>query len=59
MSASLDNYLLELTYLGESNNPSAPQLVGTLPPPTKRSVTQWWGILFQLTMTHLGLTSLG
>ena len=30
MSASLDNYLLEPTSLGESNNPSAPQLVGTL-----------------------------
>ena len=30
MSASLNNYLLELTSLKESNNPSAPQLVETL-----------------------------
>ena len=30
MSVSLNNYLLEPTSLGESNNPSAPQLVGTL-----------------------------
>ena len=31
MLASLNNYLLEPTSLGVSNNPSAPQLVGTLP----------------------------
>ena len=30
MLASLNNYLLELTSLGVSNNPSAPPLVGTL-----------------------------
>ena len=30
-SAPLNNYLLGPTSLGESNNPSAPQLVGTLP----------------------------
>ena len=38
MSASLNNYLLELTSLGVSNNPSAPQLVGTLPPLTNKEV---------------------
>ena len=38
MSASLNNYLLEPTYLGESNNPSAPQLVGTLPLRSTRRV---------------------
>ena len=31
MSASLNNYLLDSTSLGVSNNPSAPQLVGTFP----------------------------
>ena len=31
MSAPLKNYLLESTSLGMSNNPSAPQLVGTSP----------------------------
>ena len=31
MSASINNYLLELTSLGVSNNLSAPQLVGTFP----------------------------
>ena len=31
MSASLNNYLLALTSLGEYNNPSAPHIVGTLP----------------------------
>ena len=59
MSASLNNYLLELTSLGVSNNPSAPPLVGTLPLLTNRRVTQWWGLLPQLTMNHLGSTSLG
>ena len=38
MSASLNNYLLEPTSLGVSNNPSAPQLVETLPPPTNKEV---------------------
>ena len=38
MSASLNNYLLEPTSLGESNNPSVPQLVGTLPLQSTRSV---------------------
>ena len=38
MSASLNNYLLEPTSLGVSNNPSAPQLVGTFPPPTNKEV---------------------
>ena len=36
MLVSLNNYLLEPTSLGVSNNPSAPQLVGTLP--TKRFI---------------------
>ena len=36
MSASLNNYLLEPTSLGVSNKPSAPQLVGTLPPLTNK-----------------------
>ena len=36
MSASLNNYLVELTSLGVSNNLSAPQLVGTLPPSTNK-----------------------
>ena len=34
--ASLNNYLIEPTSRGVSNNPSAPQLVGTFPPPTKK-----------------------
>ena len=38
MSASLNNYLLELASLGVSNNPSSPQLVGTLPPLTNKEV---------------------
>ena len=45
MSSPLNNYLLEPTSLGVSNNPSAPPLVGTLPPPTSRRVTQWWGTI--------------
>ena len=45
MSDSLNNYLLEPTSLGVPNNPSAPPLVGTLPPLTNRRVTQWW-VLF-------------
>ena len=36
MLASLNNYLLDLTSIGVSNNPSAPQLMGTLPPPTNK-----------------------
>ena len=59
MSASLNNYLLEPTSLGVSNNPSAPQLVGTLPPSPNMRVSQWWGLFPRLTMTHLGSTSLG
>ena len=38
MSASLNNYLIEPTSLGVSNNPSAPQLVGTFPPSTNKEV---------------------
>ena len=38
MSASLNNYLLEPKSLGVSNNPSAPQLVGTLPLRSTRRV---------------------
>ena len=39
MSALLNNYLLEPTSLGESNNPSAPQLVGMFPlRPTRRVI---------------------
>ena len=38
MSASLNNYLLETTPLGESNNPSTQQLVGTLPLRSTRRV---------------------
>ena len=34
MSVSLNNYLLDPTSLGVSNNPSAPQIVGTFPPLT-------------------------
>ena len=36
MSASLNNYLLDLTSLGVSNNPSAPQLEGNFPPLTNK-----------------------
>ena len=38
MLASLNNYLLEQTSLGEFNNPGAPQLVGTFPLRSTRSV---------------------
>ena len=38
ISASLNNYLLEPTSLGVSNNPSASQLVGTFPPRTNKEV---------------------
>ena len=38
MLASLNDYLLDSTSLGASNNPSAPQLVGTFPPPTNKDV---------------------
>ena len=41
MSSALNNYLLDPTSLGVSNNPSATPLVGTLPPLTNRRVTQW------------------
>ena len=59
ISASLNNYLLELTSLGVSNNPSDPPLVGTLPPLTNRRVKKWWGLLPQITMNHLGSNSIG
>ena len=38
MSASVNNYVLELTSLAESNNPSAPQLMGTFPLRSTRRV---------------------
>ena len=38
MLASLNNYLLEPTSLGVSNNPSAPQLVGTFALQPKKMV---------------------
>ena len=38
MSSSLNNYLLDPTSLGDSNNPIAPQLVGNLPPLTNKEV---------------------
>ena len=46
MSAPINNYLLEPTSLGVSNNPSAPQLVGTFPSDQQGglSLTQWWGL---------------
>ena len=52
MSAALNNYLLEPTSLGESNNPRAPQLVGTFPSDQQGglTLTQLWGLLPQLTM---------
>ena len=52
MSAPLNNYLLELTSLGESNNSSAPQLVGTFPSDQQGglTLTQMWGLFRQLTM---------
>ena len=52
MSAPLNNYLLETTSLGESNNPSAPQFVGTFPSDQQGGLTlkQMWGLLPQLTM---------
>ena len=61
MLASLNNYLLDPTSLGVSNNPSAPQLVGNFPSAQQRGLTliQWWGLIPLLTMTHLGLNSLG
>ena len=44
MSTSLNNYLLEPTSLGESNNPSAPQLWGLCPPDQQGGLTstQLW-----------------
>ena len=46
-SASLDNYLLRLTSLGESNNPISPQLWGLYPPEQQGGLTstQLWGLL--------------
>ena len=39
MSSSLNNYLLEPTSLKVSNNPIAPQLMGTLPSAEQRGLT--------------------
>ena len=39
MSASLNNYLLEPTFLRESNNPSAPQLLGNFPSDQQEGLT--------------------
>ena len=52
MPAPLNNYLLEMTSLGESNNPSSPQLVGNFPSDQQGglTLTQLWGLLPQLTM---------
>ena len=51
-SASLNNYLPGLTSLGESNNPSAPQLWGLYPPDQQGGLTstQLWGLFPRLTM---------
>ena len=51
MSASLKNYLLGPTSLGESSNPSA-QTVGTFPSDQQGglTLTQLWGLLPQITM---------
>ena len=61
MLAPLNNYLLGLTSLGESNNPSSPQLWGLFPFDQQEwlTLTQWWGLLTQLTITHLGQPSIG
>ena len=61
ISAPLNNYLLGPTSLEESNNPSAPQLWGLSPSNQQGglTLTQWWGLLPQLTINHLRTTSLG
>ena len=60
MSTPLNHYLLGPTSLGESNNPSAPQMWGLCPSNQQGglTLTQWWELLPQLTITHLGPTSL-
>ena len=52
MSAPLNNYLLEPASLEESNNPGAPQLVGTFPFDQQGglTLTQMWGLLPKITM---------
>ena len=52
MLAPLSNYLLGPTSLGESNNPSAPQQMGTFPSNQQGglTLTQLWGLLPRLTM---------
>ena len=49
--ARLNNYLLEPTSLGESNNPNALQLWVHFPPDQQGGLTsaQLWGLLPQLT----------
>ena len=61
MWVNLTITLLDPTSLGESNNPSAPQLWGLFPSDKKGglTLTQWWGLFPRLTITHLGPTSLG
>ena len=61
MSASLNDYLSGTKSLGESNNPSAPQIWGLFPPINKGglTLTQLWGLLPRLTLTNLGMNSLG
>ena len=53
--------LLEPTSLGESNNPSAPQLWGLFPFDQQGwlTLTQWWGLLPRIIINHLGPNSLG
>ena len=50
MLASLNNYLVELTSLGVSNGPSAPQLVENLPPSTNK------GVILNTTVGTISLT---
>ena len=61
MLAPLNNYLLGPTSLGESNNPSAPQLWGIFPSNQQGwlTLTKWWGLFPQLTITQIETTSLG
>ena len=58
-SSSLNNYLPGTTSLGESNNPSVPQLWGLYPPEQQEGLTstQLWGLLPQLNglLTSLNL----
>ena len=51
MLAPLNNYLLGTTSLGESNNPSAPQLWGfPFDQQGGLTLTKMWGLLPRLTM---------